>query len=221
MIDLHCHILPGVDDGSADEAESLAMLEAAKKAGVTKIVCTPHYKSRSYSEDDVEDAFEWFGNEAISRGVEAYLGYEIHWKKIMELGIDTVLDHTIADTDFALVEFSFGHDIGQLELRTLWKLKGKGITPILAHPERYASIQKNYDLAHDLKNGGCLFQLSADAVVASMFSARKKAYKYLLKNGKYDYIASDAHCVDDYEDFMKAIKQAPEVVEAQMDFLIE
>lgn len=219
MLDVHCHILPGVDDGSRSEEESLAMLAAAKAAGITKIVCTPHYKHSDYSQSRINEAFLWFADEADRIGIAAYLGNEIHWKKITERGIDDVAEHTIEDTSFALVEFSSNHDIGQLELRTLWKLKGKGITPILAHPERYVSIQKNFDLADELKSAGCLFQMSADAVEAKMLSGRRRLYKHLLKNGYYDFVASDAHRVEHYAVFTKALETTRAIVDNQLDFL--
>ena len=204
MHDIHCHILPGVDDGSRDKEESLAMLEAARAAGIDAIVCTPHYKSHNFHQSKVDAAFEWFVAEAEQMGITAYLGYEIHWKKVMECGIEAAAEHAIEDTGYALIEFSVNSDIGQYEQRGLWKLKGLGITPIIAHPERYARIQKDPDLAAELKDMGCLLQLSADAVCDSFFSPRRKLMKKLLKAGLYDCVASDAHCVADYEDFLKA-----------------
>lgn len=220
MLDMHCHILPDVDDGSQSQDESIAMLKAAKEAGITKIICTPHYKDSSFSEDDVFDAFDWFAEMAEDEGLQVVLGYEIHWKKIEELGIETVFDYVIEDTDFALIEFSSNHEIGQLEQRVLWKLKGRGITPIIAHPERYSTVQKNLSLANELKDAGCLLQMSADAVQASMFSPQKKAVKYMLNNNLYDFIASDAHCPEDYEYFIKALQghKAYSIATASMNY---
>lgn len=206
MLDMHCHILPDVDDGSQSKEETLAMLTAAKEAGIDKIVCTPHFKDDTFVEDDVFDAFDWFELQAEKEDINAILGYEIHWKKIEKEGIDVVFDYAIEDTDYALIEFSSNHEIGQLEQRVLWKIKGKGITPIIAHPERYSSIQKNLSLADELKDAGCLLQMSADAVQASMFSPQRKAVKYMMSHNLYDFIASDAHCVDDYEYFIKTLQ---------------
>ena len=217
MIDIHCHILPGVDDGSRSKEESLLMLAQAKAAGITQIVCTPHYKSNSYSQQPIDDAFEWFSAQAEEAGIETILGYEIHWKKILSQGIDDVFAHVIGDTKLALIEFSAGHNIGQFEQRALWKLRGRGIIPIIAHPERYVSVQKNLTLADELKDAGCLLQMSADTIEASMFSGQRKAYKYLLKNGMYDYVASDAHSPEDYELFIEAAKIAQSVISTQKE----
>ena len=206
MFDVHCHILPGVDDGSRNKDESLAMLARAKEIGIDKIVCTPHYKSTNFSEQAVNDAFDWFVVEAEKIGIEAVLGYEIHWKKISELGLETVVDHAIGDTEYALIEFSEHSEIGQLEQRMIWKLRSYGITPILAHPERYACMREDLSIADDLKGVGCLFQMSADAVADSFFSKRRKFVRYLLKQGMYDCVASDAHCPEDYDDYVKALK---------------
>ena len=221
MLDTHCHILPAVDDGSQSRDETLAMLAAAKSVGIDKVICTPHYKDDTFVEDDIFDAFDWFATVAAQEGVQAFLGYEIHWRKIEDFGVETVADYAIEGTDYAIVEFSAHHDIGQLEQRTLWKIKGSGITPIIAHPCRYASIQSNLTLAEDLKNAGCLLQMSADAVNAPLLSGQRKALKHMLGNGLYDYIASDAHCPEDYEFFAKAYqaKKMQNVMASQFDFL--
>ena len=220
MLDMHCHILPDVDDGSQSEEESIAMLKAAKEAGITKIICTPHFKDSTFIEEDVFDAFDWFEIQAREEGIEVVLGYEIHWKKIEEHGIDIVFDYAIEDTDYALIEFSSNHEIGQLEQRVLWKIKGKGITPIIAHPERYSSIQKNLSLADELKDAGCLLQMSADAIQASFLSPQRKAVKYMFSRNLYDFVASDAHCVEDYEYFIKTLqgRKAYSVSSSSMEY---
>ena len=221
MIDIHCHILPGVDDGSRSKEESLAMIRRAVEVGIDRIVCTPHYCDSSFSQKDVTKAFEWFREEADKAGVSAHLGYEIHWRKVSELGIETIADHVIEDTEFALVEFSMNSEIGQLELRSLWKLRGQGIIPIIAHPERYRAIQENLLLADELKDAGCLMQMSTNVIGAGMFSPARKACKHMLKHDLYDYISSDAHCPEDYDDYAKAIRRMSNLAEAQIDFFAE
>ena len=221
MLDIHCHILPGVDDGSSSEEESLAMLSAAKACGIDKMICTPHYMDESFDPEAIDEAFKWFEAEARKAGVTACLGYEIYWNKVGMLGVDAVANHMLDGSDYALIEFSSGANIGQFEERMLWKIKGRGITPIIAHPERYICLQENYDLIYDLRNAGCLMQMSANVANSSMFSARRKTAKYMLKNGLYDFMASDAHTPKDYEDFKKALKMASGVVASQIDFVPE
>lgn len=86
MRDIHCHILPGVDDGAADLDESLAMLEAAKRAGVTRIVCTPHCRDPYFDYDKMWDAFELLRDNAD--GFPLQMGFEVNHRKLVELGID-------------------------------------------------------------------------------------------------------------------------------------
>ena len=95
MLDMHCHILPDVDDGSRDRNESSAMLEAAKAAGITEIICTPHFKDDSFSDEEVFEAFDWFADAANSKGIRVSLGYEVHWRKIDELGMESVLSYAL------------------------------------------------------------------------------------------------------------------------------
>ena len=85
MRDIHCHILPGVDDGARDLDESLAMLEAAKLAGVTSIVCTPHCRDPYFDYDAMWDAYELLV--AHANGFPLQMGFEVNHRKLMELGI--------------------------------------------------------------------------------------------------------------------------------------
>lgn len=89
MRDIHCHILPGVDDGAADLEESLAMLEAAKRAGVTRIVCTPHCRDPYFDYDKMWDAFELLRDNAD--GFPLQMGFEVNHRKLVELGIDAAV----------------------------------------------------------------------------------------------------------------------------------
>ena len=102
MRDIHCHILPGVDDGAADLDESLAMLEAAKRAGVTRIVCTPHCRDPYFDYDKMWDAFELLRDNAD--GFPLQMGFEVNHRKLVELGIDAAEHlHFDGTNEFLLV----------------------------------------------------------------------------------------------------------------------
>ena len=104
MRDIHCHILPGVDDGAADLDESLAMLEAAKRAGVTRIVCTPHCRDPYFDYDKMWDAFELLRDNAD--GFPLQMGFEVNHRKLVELGIDAAEHLHFDGTNEFLLELS-------------------------------------------------------------------------------------------------------------------
>mgnify|MGYP002561631229 CR=1 FL=1 len=104
MRDMHCHILPGVDDGARDLDESLAMLEAAKQAGVTSIVCTPHCRHPYFDYDAMWDAFELL--QAHAGGFPLTMGFEVNHSKLMELGMEWAPYLAFDGTNEFLLEFS-------------------------------------------------------------------------------------------------------------------
>lgn len=204
MRDIHCHILPGVDDGAADLEESLAMLNAAKRAGVTSIVCTPHCRDSYFDYDAMWDAFELLQDHA--GGFPLQMGFEVNHSKLMDLGLEWVDYLHFDGSDEFLLELSSRsteRDFVQYE-RTIYELQGRGYHVIIAHPERYRAIQENMDLAWRLVRMGCELQASADFVRGGRFGREKKPAKKMFEQGLYSYIASDAHCVEHYDCLAKA-----------------
>lgn len=199
MRDLHCHILPGVDDGARDLDASLAMLEAAKKAGVTSIVCTPHVRDPYFDYDDMRSAFELLKEHA--NGFPLTMGWEVNHSKLMQLGMEWADYLHFDDSDEFLLELSsrcHKHDFEVYE-RTIFELQGKGYTVIIAHPERYRAIQEDIDIARDLVRMGCKLQVSADFVAGGRLGKEKRPAKRLFEENLISYIASDAHRVEHYE----------------------
>ncbi|WP_165253813.1 CpsB/CapC family capsule biosynthesis tyrosine phosphatase [Adlercreutzia sp. ZJ304] len=207
MFDLHCHILPGVDDGARDMRESLAMLAEAKRSGINHIVCTPHCKSSSFNYDMICVRYDELRPQAERQGIRLDLGFEVHWQKLMELGLDCAPDLCFEGTNLMLLEFSVGKMPANWQ-RIIYELQGQGIQVIIAHPERYQPIQHNIDIAYELKELGCLLQLSGNFISAGRLKASRKTAINLLKEGLVDYVASDAHCAEDYADYREAMSEA-------------
>lgn len=207
MFDIHCHILFGVDDGSREFAESQAMLNAARGAGIDRIVCTPHCRGTHFDYDKIVEHFGILSTYAQTQGVQMDLGFEVYWEKLSELGIEHAPLLCIQDTNLMLLEFSPGYMPANWQ-RVIYDLQGMGIQLIIAHPERYRAIQKDPEIAVELKRMGCLLQLSANFASGGLRSPSKKTALTLLEYDIVDYIASDAHCVEDYADYKKALKIA-------------
>ncbi len=204
MRDMHCHILPGVDDGARDLDESLRMLEAAKAAGVTSIVCTPHCRDPYFDYNAMWDAFELLQKHA--NGFPLTMGFEVNHSKLMGLGMEWVdYLHFDGSNEF-LLELSTRADKLQFDEyeRTIFELQGRGYTVIIAHPERYRAIQQDIDVARRLVKMGCKLQASADFIAGGRLGKEKKPAKKLFEENLYSYIASDAHRVEHYTYLAKA-----------------
>lgn len=203
MRDLHCHILPGVDDGAPDLEASLAMLDAARAAGVTSMVCTPHCRDPYFDYERMVAAYERFSAAAARRApeVRVSMGFEVAHRKLVELGVETWAPYLrFAETHEFLLELDAGcveSDFAEYE-RTIFTLQGMGYTVIVAHPERYRAIQKNIELARGLVRMGCKLQASADFIAGGRFGREKKPAQRMFDELLYTYIASDAHCPEHY-----------------------
>jgi protein-tyrosine phosphatase len=207
MFDIHCHILFGVDDGSSDFAESQAMLYAARSVGIDHIVCTPHYRERSVNRQRITENYQILSACAREQGFEMALGFEVYWEALADIGIEKATDLCIEDTNLLLLEFSFGSLPANWQ-RIIFDLQGRGIRPIIAHPERYRPIQNNIDIAIEMKDMGCLMQLSGNFATGGFLSNSKRTAIKLLESDLIDYVASDAHSVEDYTDYKKALEIA-------------
>lgn len=176
MRDIHCHILPGVDDGAADLDESLAMLEAAKRAGVTRIVCTPHCRDPYFDYDKMWDAFELLRDNAD--GFPLQMGFEVNHRKLVELGIDAAEHLHFDGTNEFLLELSTHADAYAFREyeNTIYDLQCRGYQVIIAHPERYRAVQKDVSVAERLVDMGCKLQASADFIAGGRFGREKSRH---------------------------------------------
>ena len=149
--DIHCHILPGVDDGAPDLASSLKMLEAAKEAGVTSIVCTPHCRDPYFDHNAMWNAF--YELQAHADGFPLQMGFEVAHPKLVELGVEEWAPYLCFDgSNEFLLELdphAGERDFEDYE-RTIYELQGLGYSVIIAHPERYRAIQRDPDIAERL-----------------------------------------------------------------------
>ena len=190
MIDLHCHILPDIDDGPKTFEESLAMARMAAEDGVAVIVATPHLNEKLY------DAVE------ISRRV-SYLNHLLR-KENLPLNIlqgadvsvvfrpDQVEGFTINDTEYILVEFPhthLPHHAGDI----LKQFVDKGFKPIITHPERNPTISNNPKILFELLRENNYVQITAGSLAGEFGRDAKVCAEHLLRAGVVDVIATDAH----------------------------
>ena len=204
MRDMHCHILPGVDDGARNLKEGLAMLDAARRAGVTSIVCTPHCRDPYFDFNAMWEAFRTLRSHAD--GFPLQMGFEVNHAKLMELGMDWADKLHFDNSDEFLLELSTRAtklEFNEYE-RTIYELQARGYKVIIAHPERYRAVQEDIGVARRLMDMGCRLQASADFIAGGRLGREKKPARLMFREHMYTYIASDAHRVEHYDYLMRA-----------------
>ena len=193
MRDMHCHILPGVDDGARDLDESLRMLEAAKAAGVTSIVCTPHCRDPYFDYNAMWDAFELL--RAHADGFPLSMGFEVNHAKLMDLGLAWVSRLAFDGSDEFLLELSTR--AGKLEFqqyeRTIFELQGMGYTVIIAHPERYVILQNEPWRAELWTERGAVLQVTRSGIFGAFGRRAAETARVLLERDLAFCVASDGH----------------------------
>jgi protein-tyrosine phosphatase len=196
VIDLHSHILPGLDDGVPSLAEARALARASSSGGVTAIVATPHVRDDyPTTPEQMEAALAELRRNLADHGiaVDVLAGGELALDRVDALGPEALAPFTLARTGrYALVEFPYyGFPLG-LE-GSVRRLRSAGITPILAHPERNAEIQGAPQLLRRALAAGALVQITADSLAGTFGKRAKRGAGRLLELGFAHVVASDAH----------------------------
>ncbi|MBE5798428.1 MAG: hypothetical protein E7321_00550 [Clostridiales bacterium] len=204
MIDMHVHILPGVDDGAKDADMTRAMMKRAADAGITFMVATPHvYRV----EDQLRNrrALRVARNIAHEAGLKLNLGCEFNYRALIESGTQELDAFCLSGTKCLLLEFGCDHLMPRWDA-VVSEMMDNGYLPIIAHPERYSYIQRDFGIALEMSSLGCEMQVDACGLMAGMLSAERRTARKLLKEGLVSYVASDAHSPEDYDDFEKAYR---------------
>lgn len=196
--DIHCHILPGLDDGAfyMDESLQMARMASSHRSGI--IVCTPHRMSDShYSRQTLLSVFRQTCAAVRSNNInlKLALGQEIFLDDdyrttlaALESGELFTINHSV----YALVEFH-PYEKTQSVYTMLNDLISRGITPIVAHPERYEFVAEDYRVLNRLKDMGTLLQINKGSITGFFGRGAKRIAQHLLDGRMADFVASDAH----------------------------
>lgn len=196
LVEVHSHILPGIDDGSPDVDTSLKMIDMLKKQGAQAIILTPHYYSDSISYEDFiakrDNALELLKSSLPPDSPKLIPAAEVYITKYL-LNNSNLDKIKIGNTDYALIEHSFSCDFSQDIYDRLLNLNyDYGVKPILAHIERYSAFMEDFDLLDEYIDMGCLAQVNISSFVDSPRHLKKKLFK-LLQTGRIHLIGSDCH----------------------------
>lgn len=198
MIDLHCHILPGIDDGAFDISESIEMARIAAADGIRKIVATPHISNPDLPEaagkenlskiidEKVDDLNRCLESEKIP--VEILRGGEVS----AFLSPDACEPFTINSTSYLLVEFPYTH-LPANAREIIFNMTVAGLRPIITHPERNPSILQNPERLETLIRSGALVQITAASLTGEFGLEYQACAFHLLRRQMVSFIASDGH----------------------------
>ena len=196
FVDMHCHILPGVDDGSRDMKMSLQMARIAAENNIREIIVTPHWSGsrRSVSPDGIRRRIEELGRNCADEGLELIFhpGNELLYDGSLPKRLSDGEVLTLADSAYCLVEFHPMDDYRYI-YDGLRALLYEGFRPILAHCERYACLVKKPELAEELTSQKVLLQCNSASVEQKLFQPTPRFVNGLLRRKLVSFIASDAH----------------------------
>ncbi len=198
MIDFHNHILPNIDDGSKSLNMSIEMLTEARAQGITDVVNTVHFQHPKFEGKEISfklirNKISMLENELKKRRIpiKIHIGAEVFYlPNLLSLKDEPLA--TFGHGKYMLIEFQTNF-IPDKHRETLFNLKMKGVTPIIAHPERYHSVQKDINLVYDWLNAGCIIQVDAGSLLGLMGKSAQEASHIILKQHWCQVIGSDAH----------------------------
>ena len=197
FVDIHSHLLPGIDDGAKDLEDSISLIKKMSSFGIKNFITTPHILGDVYpnTPEIIRRKLKLVKDELIKRKmfdikIEAAAEYMMDEKFLKLIENDEEI-LTLKD-NLVLVEMSyFSPPINLYDI--LFQLQLKGYKPVLAHPERYTSYHNNFNEYYKLKRAGCLFQLNFLSLTEQYGIGVTKTAQKLIKENMYDYIGTDAH----------------------------
>jgi tyrosine-protein phosphatase YwqE len=196
FVDIHSHLLPGIDDGAKDLDDSIALIQKMSSYGIKHFITTPHILGDVYpnTPEIINSKLKLVQAELLKRNIT-----DISLEAAAEYMIDEKFSEILEKDNFlalkdnlVLVEMSYYSPPINL-YDVLFQFQLKGYKPILAHPERYFSYHKNFQSYYKLKNAGCLFQLNLLSLTEQYGKQVQKTAQKILKENLYDFVGTDVH----------------------------
>ena len=216
MIDLHSHIIPGIDDGSENVEETFNMIKEAKEAGFTDVFLTPHFMTHNFEPQASEIIFwkeklqEILNEKKID--IKLHYGMELFISDSIEELINNKKILTLNNSRYLLMELPLNTEVKYLEY-VLDYLKSINVIPILAHPERYKCVHAKPKLIQDYIDKGCLIQCNFGSIIGLYGNKAKHIIKTLLKNRQVNFLGSDSHREDSiYKKIPDAAKKIKKII---------
>jgi protein-tyrosine phosphatase len=202
FVDIHSHLLPGIDDGAKNLNNSIELITKMRSYGIKNFITTPHVLGDVYpnSTETIKSKLkevkaELQKREILDVSIRAAAEYMMDEQFSILLENDDIL--TLKD-NFILVEMSYFNAPNNL-LEIIFEIQLKGYKPILAHPERYNFYHDNFKMYNKLKKAGCLFQLNLLSLTEQYGKLVQKISHQLLKEDMYDFVGTDTHHLNHLE----------------------
>jgi protein-tyrosine phosphatase len=193
MADVHCHLLPGIDDGSPDWETTLEMARMAAADGITHIVCTPHANDVYRYDREAHGALLAEAQERIGQSPRLSLGCDFHLSySNFQDALRRAERYCIGNTHYLLVEFS-DFAIAPNTAELLQELRAAGMTPIITHPERNPILSRELETVLQWAEEGALVQVTGSALVGRWGKKAEQTAHTLLEAGAVHVLASDGH----------------------------
>ena len=195
-LDIHCHVLPGVDDGSKSLDMSMAMIDHAYDEGIRAMILTPHYHG-GYVETPravIDDTFRQLRSYVAEQipDMKLFIGNEIYYYPSVPEWIEEGRVHTLADSDYVLLEFSTMVDKRELK-DAVQNMRSYGYYPILAHVERYDCLVRDPSYVDELIDNGAYIQVNSKTFTGEGGMKIRHFMKKLLKEEWIHFVGTDAH----------------------------
>lgn len=207
-IDIHSHILPGLDDGAGSEAESLEMFRIAAKDGISEIIATPHfhYRRGHATPEQIGQAIQNMQKKLKAAGIQIkiHAGNELHYSHELINAVKAGEALTLAGSDYVLLEFSPEAEKRKIQ-NALYQFLSEGYYPIIAHVERYGAFLSDLEFALEISEMGAYYQVNTGSLLGKSGWKTKRFVKTLIKGGLVQFVASDAHDIE---------KRRPEIKKA-------
>ncbi|WP_237249516.1 tyrosine-protein phosphatase [Sphingobacterium faecale] len=194
-VDMHNHLLPGIDDGSQSVEQSMALIKGLHGIGFEKFICTPHIMEGVHpnTKSTIGAAQQLLNKElrAVNSKVEIFAAAE----HMIDEGLEALLKKDnlcVMPGGYVLIEMSYLSESKAL-FQTILDIQNLGYKPILAHPERYNYYHYNFDMYKRIKDAGCLLQLNLLSISRYYGTEVKVAALTMIKSGMYDFVGTDTH----------------------------
>jgi len=214
FIDLHCHYVPGIDDGASSAADGLAMLRGLAEIGFTHVTATPHTRPGMFDNDaaSITAAFQRFSADlppgaalpALSLSSEHYFDDVVFQRLLSGQGLPYPGGRAV------LLEF-YQIDFPPMIQHRLFDLRSRGLLPVIAHPERYQCLWRTPDLLERLVDGGAAALLDVASLIGKYGRKTQECAEILLERGLYHAACSDAHRPSDVAEVARGIERVREV----------
>lgn len=193
--DIHCHLVPGIDDGQKEATGGADLVERESRWGITRIICTPHITQDVFENtpETISGAFSKLKAEVESRGIGVELDYSAE-HRMDGYFLDQLEKKQIRPypNNFILVENSFIQEAWNLD-QTLFNLSINGLRPVLAHPERYSYWFDKPARYEQLHSAGTLFQVNLLSLAGYYGKMEKKVAEQLIEKNLVDFLGTDMH----------------------------